>query len=641
MCLILRKKIKITKSNRHLIISLLNHMGFKAKYLLKMIATSKLTMDMKLVYIYMNIPETVSECWINSIIDFENIITSIDIVTFDTAEAQRAVGKSINEQNSRFSSAKKEEERIRALNKKANLEKIYENLLQGADSLKSFYIKIYVKDETLSKLNTKISTITGKLKGKGFKTVIAPNEQFFEWQSLYLPARIYNQGLYKREGKTAFTETIAGGNPFNFADFKDPKGTYYGLTFAGRRGVVLLDVFNASEKRTSYNHVIVGKSGSGKSTFLKKMLIDRAMRGDSVWIFDVMGEFTEIINDLNGKTIDVNGSNANRINTLEIFKTSENIETVLAQHFSKIEIIYSLLVPDSTIFEKNLLTDTIKDVYKAKGIFKEGDLLEFTKPLSEFKSSDFPIFSDVVNVINERIEENKEKKYMYDTVKTYKKIQMGLRTLTEEYGSIFNRFTSIENLDNEKILSFNLNEIKEMKDEIVSEVLFNFLLLSWSKINVKGNKMKKLYEKGNIDEDNIEHSLLVIDEAHRIINSKRAKEVELLLQFVREGRKLFAGLALASQGILDFVPENADTESLSKMKTLFEQSQYKWIFNQDNNARKRLYEIFGESLSESDIANIPKQKKGEVTFVMGEETIRFKVDLSSEELIECSKGGGK
>ena len=49
-------------------------------------------------------------------------------------------------------------------------------------------------------------------------------------------------------------------------------------------------------------------------------------------------------------------------------------------------------------------------------------------------------------------------------------------------------------------------------------------------------------KKNEIDEDNIEHSLLVIDEAHRIINSKRAKEVELLLQFVREGRKLFAGL---------------------------------------------------------------------------------------------------
>lgn len=596
---------------------------------------------MKLVYIYMNIPETVRECWINSIIDFENIITSIDIVTFDIAEAQRAVGKSINEQNSRFSSAKKEEERIRALNKKANLEKIYENLLQGVDSLKSFYIKIYVKAESLSKLNIKISTIIGKLKGKGFKTVIAANEQFFEWQSLYLPAKISNQGLYKREGKTAFTETIAGGNPFNFADFKDPKGSYYGLTFAGRRGVVLLDIFNANDKRTSYNHVIVGKSGSGKSTFLKKILIDRAMRNDSIWIFDIMGEFTEIINDLGGKTIDVNGSSTNKINTLEIFKTSDNIETVLAQHFSKIEIIYSLLVPDSTIFEKNLLTDTIKDVYKTKGIFKEGDLLEFSKPLSEFKSSDFPIFSDVVKVINERIEENKEKKYMYDTVKTYKKIQMGLRTLTEEYGSIFNGFTSIENLDNKKILSFNLNDIKEMKDEIVSGVLFNFLLLSWSKVNVKGNKMKHLYEKGNIDEDNIEHSLLMIDEAHRIINSKRAKEVELLLQFVREGRKLFAGLALASQGILDFVPENADTESLSKMKTLFEQSQYKWIFNQDNNAKKRLEEIFGESLSESDITNIPKQKKGEVTLAMGEETIRFKIDLSREELTECSKGGGK
>lgn len=596
---------------------------------------------MKLVYMYIGIPEEIKEFWLNKMTDFNDIITSIDIVNYDKGKAIQALKKSLDEQQSRINNAKNESQRITAEKIKADLEVTFINLQEGTDVLKEVFIRIYVKAKTLNQLNKKISDIKEKLNGYQYSSIIAPNEQFFEWQNLYLPNKNSNVGLYKRDGKAMFTTVLAAGNPFNFSDFKDEKGTYYGLTFAGSRGVVLLDIFNSDEKRTSYNHVIIGKSGSGKSTFLKKILLDRAMRGDNVCIFDVMSEFSEIVEGLGGKVIDVNGSSVNRINTLEIFKTSDNIETIFAQHFSKIEIIYSLLVPDSTIFEKNLLTDTIKEVYKNKGILKNNDTLEFTKPLTEFESKDFPIFSDLIKIINKKIDEAKDKKYLYDTVKTYKKIQMGLRTLTEEYGSVFNGVTSIENFENEKILSFNLNNIKEMKDEIMSAVLFNFLLLAWGRINVIGNKMKNLYEKKQIDEDDIEHSLLIIDEAHRIIDSKREKEIDLLLQFVREGRKLFAGLALASQGILDFVPENTENESLSKIKTLFEQTQYKWIFNQDNNAKKRITEIFGESLSESDIANIPKQKKGEVTLAMNDKSVKFKVDLTKEELIECSKGGGK
>lgn len=590
---------------------------------------------------YMDIPEEVGEFWLNEMTDFNNIITSIDIINYDKAKAIQSLKKSLDEQQSRIVNAKNEGQRLTAQKIKADLEATFINLQEGTDVLKEVFIRIYVKAKTLNQLNKKISDIKEKLHGYQYSSIIAPNEQFFEWQNLYLPNRNSNVGLYKRDGKAMFTTVLAAGNPFNFSDFKDEKGTYYGLTFAGSRGVVLLDIFNSDEKRTSYNHVIIGKSGSGKSTFLKKILLDRAMRGDNVCIFDVMGEFSEIVEGLNGKVIDVNSSSVNRINTLEIFKTSDNIETIFAQHFSKIEIIYSLLVPDSTIFEKNLLTDTIKEVYKNKGILKNSDVLEFTKPLTEFNSKDFPIFSDLISIIDKKIDEAKDKKYLYDTVRTYKKIQMGLRTLTEEYGSVFNGITSIENFENEKILSFNLNNIKEMKDEIMSAVLFNFLLLAWGRINVIGNKMKNLYEKKQIDEDDIEHSLLIIDEAHRIIDSKREKEIDLLLQFVREGRKLFAGLAFASQGILDFVPENTENESLSKIKTLFEQTQYKWIFNQDNNARKRITEIFGESLSESDIANIPKQKKGEVTLAMNDKSVKFKIDLTKEELIECSKGGGK
>ena len=65
-------------------------------------------------------------------------------------------------------------------------------------------------------------------------------------------------------------------------------------------GKIILDLFHKDNQRTSYNGIIIGKMGSGKSTLLKKMLIDRAVRGDYIRGYDLSGEFRYLVEELGG-----------------------------------------------------------------------------------------------------------------------------------------------------------------------------------------------------------------------------------------------------------------------------------------------------------------------------------------------------
>lgn len=105
---------------------------------------------MKLVYMYIGIPEEIKEFWLNEMTDFNDIITSIDIVNYDKGKAIQVLKKSLDEQQSRINNAKNESQRITAEKIKADLEVTFINLQEGTDVLKEVFIRIYVKAKTLN-----------------------------------------------------------------------------------------------------------------------------------------------------------------------------------------------------------------------------------------------------------------------------------------------------------------------------------------------------------------------------------------------------------------------------------------------------------------------------------------------------------
>src|SRR5699024_8863053 len=98
-------------------------------------------------------------------------------------------------------------------------------------------------------------------------------------------------------------------------------------------------------------------------------------------------------------------------------------------------------------------------------------------------------------------------------------------------------------------------------------------------------------------------------------------------------RKYFGGLLFASQSIRDFVPDHSDSETVTKIRTLFELTQYKFIMQQDSNTLDSLRVIFEGQVSESELGRIPLFQQGDCLLsINGVAYIMFGVEASDEEL---------
>ena len=56
--------------------------------------------------------------------------------------------------------------------------------------------------------------------------------------------------------------------------------------------------------------------------------------------------------------------------------------------------------------------------------------------------------------------------------------------------------------------------------------------------------MKFRWEQGEIQLEDVVHTLILIDESHRWVNAKKAFALDILGQYLREGPKYFTGSGL-------------------------------------------------------------------------------------------------
>ena len=89
---------------------------------------------------------------------------------------------------------------------------------------------------------------------------------------------------------------------------------------------------------------------------------------------------------------------------------------------------------------------------------------------------------------------------------------------------------------------------------------------------------------------------------------------------------------MASQSIRDYTPEGSTDDGIEKLKTIFELTQYKFIFRQDRNAIPVIDRVFGNALMPRQRERIPMYVRGQTTMIIsGDQTVDFKVYLSRED----------
>lgn len=583
-------------------------------------------------------PTTVNALWLERIMSMRDVIVVNDIATMDKDEAISSINKSMLEHNVRYSSAKQDSERMDAQSSYQEMERLYQDISQMGEVVKLIHLRLFVHAKTIYELEQKVSTVITDLHSNGFKGAVFLNETSWQWQSLFESYSTLEGLPNKREGKGMPAISLASGLPFHYSELDDPKGSYLGSSFSG--GNVLFDLFHKDKKRRYYNGVVVGTMGAGKSTTLKKLVMDNASRNNFIRGFDVTGEFEVLVEALNGHSISLDGSQG-IINPLQIFKTADNDEKTkdeelsFMQHISKVNTFYQFLAGDPTSEELEEFKKVLRNFYEHEGFV---DRIH-TTGVTGLPNEAYPIFSDFLEYIKGTLYENPvlrtiRPELSISRIDRLEKIELVIDNLVNSYSYLFNGHTSIPDFTTEQVIFFSIRNLTGLEKNVFNAQMYSALNLIWDNlIQIGAPQMKAIYEDENFHEDDAQRLLVVIDESHRLINSENMLAVSFLTDFAREARKYFGGLLFASQSIRDFVPDHSDSETVTKIRTLFELTQYKFIMQQDSNTLDALRAIFEGQMSDSELDQIPLFQQGDCLLsISGVDNIMLSVEASDEEL---------
>ena len=154
-----------------------------------------------------------------------------------------------------------------------------------------------------------------------------------------------------------------------------------------------------------------------------------------------------------------------------------------------------------------------------------------------------------------------------------------------------------------------------------------------------GGPEKEKWESGAYAIEDSTKFLILIDESHRWVNTSMPLILDMVTRYLREARKYFAGIVLASQSVRDYMPEG-DFSGADKIRILFELCQYKFMFKQDSSAKEHIRRIFGEGMTFSQVESIPFLEQGEnVLSIAGAGALQFRVWLSRDYEATLFSGG--
>lgn len=582
----------------------------------------------------------VSDFWLEQIMNMPNVVASLDISTPDRKEMITNINKSMAEAKTRGNQAKDTSDLIDASESYEELKEVYNEVRHG-EVLKRIILRLFVYAKTIDEIELVSKEVMNNLESMNFRGSIFLNEQEYEWEGMFKSFHSQKKYANKRKGLEIPALSLAGGYPFHYTSLDDPYGTHYGTT--DTNGNVIFDLFHSDEKRKSYCGVMIGKMGSGKSTLIKKLALDNAIKGHKIRVLDVTGEFENLAHALDGKVVALDGQQGS-INPLQVYKAAIDSEGVtrerisFTQHLSKLSVFYRFLNPDVTNEEIKEYENLLRKLYVKKGLWKEEK--EAENNITTLPAEDYPIFSDFLEMLQEELYIDIEQQKVNETISVNKRyrlenIELNIQNVVQSYAHLFNTHSSLDNFEDEQFVSFPLRNLSELKPEIFQAQLFNVMNMLWDGMLSNGQPQFRAFNKHKLKFEDAVRYLILIDEAQHIINTRKGSEhgVQYLQRFMREARRNFGGLFFASHVVTDFVPDNSTQSAAEEVKKLFSLTQYKFIAEQDSESLGRLQDIFQGQLNESELSQIPYLRRGQVVLsISSVKNIKMSVDVSQEEL---------
>lgn len=424
------------------------------------------------------------------------------------------------------------------------------------------------------------------------------------------------QEIEDRIGTPIPSPTLAAMYPFIFDSIKDPGySCLLGVDFSG--GVILFNQFlyqiKKEHNRNNANMIILGTSGSGKSTAAKLLIRTNIRNNHQIVVIDPEGELEEMTRLYNGDFIDLGkGGEYGMINPLEVVVDADEEEikqglgyTVLTRTIQTVKAFLKYYDPSVEEDVVNIFSEILQETYRRFNINYDSDFTKFT-------SADYPTFRDVYATIRGKLLSMPEKTHEKEILE---KLELKIRPLISELRFYFDGHTTIRPKSN--FIVFNIRELMNADTNIRNSLFFNILKYAWG-----------------LTLDKSVNTILTVDEAHVLLSGNNTLGADFLANVQRRARKYNTGTIFITQQPTDF----CDPAIITQGKAIFDNASYYLVMGLKKQAIEDLSKLI--DLNDNEKESIKGYNQGEALFVCGSRRMRINIIATEQELDSFGSGGG-
>lgn len=232
-----------------------------------------------------------------------------------------------------------------------------------------------------------------------------------------IPISRYNKGIFGKSRRNVMASQLGSCYPFTAYELCDKGGVFLGIN-ARYGSPVFINMFDTAKYQNA-NMMIFGPSGSGKTYTLLCLLLRMRQKGTQIYIIAPLKgfEFYRACQAIGGEIIQIAPGSAQNINIMEIRKkdTSDtdlidgipegSRGSILVNKIQQLHRFFSLLVPDMSAIEKQVLDETLVKTYGRFGITSRNKSLFATDGSGEYKQ--MPVLGDLHRDLNEAGEDGR------------------------------------------------------------------------------------------------------------------------------------------------------------------------------------------------------------------------------------------
>ena len=415
-----------------------------------------------------------------------------------------------------------------------------------------------------------------------------------------LPICKEDQNLFKKSKRNILSRDFASTYPFSSFEVSDENGIFLGIN-QSNNSMVFIDNFDAT-RYVNPNMVFLGTTGAGKTYTLQCVALRMRQRKIQTFIIaPIKGhEFKRACDTIGGSYIKIATGSKQNINIMGIRKMDhstalildgeETVETQLAQKISQIHTFFSLMIPDISHEEKQLLDEALINTYKKYGITFENDSLWDPENPGHYRK--MPILGDLYE---ELIKEGEN----------INRIATILKRFVTGSASSFNRRTNVD-LENPYIVL----DLSSLSDELLPLGMFIALDYVWDKTKEDRTKKKAIF----------------IDEVWQLLGptatDKSAKFVLDIFKLIRG----YGGCAVAAtQDLNDFFSYKDGIYG----KAVIYNSKIKFVMRLEAKAAETAKEVL--DLTDAEVDECPRFDPGQGILIADTSHVIVQVEASKHE----------